>query len=406
MAVHLEGIDLIDPDSYADGVPHEMFARLRREAPVCRHEQPGATPFWAITRYRDIVSVSRDWATYSSERRGALLGEPPEEALATQRLMMLNMDPPRHSKLRALVNKGFTPRQIGQLTEPVRRVCNELVDAIAARGTCDFVTEIAAELPLQVIAELLGIPQADRHQVFEWSNTMVGSDDPEWRGTPEDSQNAAMAMYGYANELVEQRKDSPRDDLVSVLMQAEVDGERLTEMEFDLFFLLLAVAGNETTRNLISGGMLALFQHPDERRRLSEDRSLLDTAVEEMLRWVTPVMQFQRTAQRDTEVAGVRIAEGERVALYYVSANRDETVFDEPMRFDVGRSPNEHLTFGAGGPHFCLGNSLAKLEIRTVFDVLLDRLPDLELAAPPRKLRSNFLNGIKSMPVQFTPASA
>jgi len=406
MAVHLEGVELVDPDAYADGVPHETFARLRREAPVYRHEQPGASPFWAVTRYHDIVAVSRDWATYSSERRGALLGEPPEEALATQRLMMLNMDPPRHSKLRALVNKGFTPRQIGLLTEPVRRVCNELVETVAARGECDFVTEIAAELPLQVIAELLGIPQADRHQVFEWSNTMVGADDPEWRGSPEDAQNAAMSMYGYANDLALQRKDRPRDDLVSVLMQAEVDGEQLSEMEFDLFFLLLAVAGNETTRNLISGGMLALIQHPDQRRRLLEDRSLLDTGVEELLRWVTPVMQFQRTAQRDTQIAGVPIAEGERVALYYVSANRDEAVFDDPMTFDVGRTPNEHITFGAGGPHFCLGNSLARLEIRTVFDVLLDRLPDIELDGPPRKLRSNFLNGIKSMPVRFSPATA
>jgi cholest-4-en-3-one 26-monooxygenase len=406
MAVHLEGVELVDPDAYADGVPHETFARLRREAPVYRHEQPGASPFWAVTRYHDIVAVSRDWATYSSERRGALLGEPPEEALATQRLMMLNMDPPRHSKLRALVNKGFTPRQIALLTEPVRRVCDELVETVAARGECDFVTEIAAELPLQVIAELLGIPQADRHQVFEWSNTMVGADDPEWRGSPEDAQNAAMSMYGYANDLALQRKDSPRDDLVSVLMQAEVDGEQLSEMEFDLFFLLLAVAGNETTRNLISGGMLALIQHPDQRRRLLEDRSLLDTGVEELLRWVTPVMQFQRTAQRDTEIAGVPIAEGERVALYYVSANRDEAVFDDPMTFDVGRTPNEHITFGAGGPHFCLGNSLARLEIRTVFDVLLDRLPDIELDGPPRKLRSNFLNGIKSMPVRFSPATA
>jgi cholest-4-en-3-one 26-monooxygenase len=294
---------------------------------------------------------------------------------------------------------------IAVLTEPVRRVCDELVDAVAERGRCDFVTEIAAELPLQVIAELLGIPQADRHQVFEWSNTMVGADDPEWRGSPEDAQNAAMSMYAYANDLVQQRRDSPREDLVSVLMQAEVDGEQLTEMEFDLFFLLLAVAGNETTRNLISGGMLALIQHPDEMRRLRDDRSLLDTAVEEMLRWVTPVMQFQRTAQRDTRIAGVPIAEGERVALYYVSANRDEAVFGQPDRFDVGRTPNEHITFGAGGPHFCLGNSLARLEIRTVFDVLLDRLPDVELDGPPRKLRSNFLNGLKSMPVRFTPAA-
>jgi cholest-4-en-3-one 26-monooxygenase len=213
-----------------------------------------------------------------------------------------------------------------------------------------------------------------------------------------------MGMYGYANELALQRKDSPREDLVSVLMRAEVDGEQLTEMEFDLFFLLLAVAGNETTRNLISGGMLALIQHPDQWRRLQEDRSLLDTAVEEMLRWVTPVMQFQRTAQRDTEIAGVPIAEGERVGLFYVSANRDETVFEHPDRFDVGRSPNEHITFGAGGPHFCLGANLARLEIRAMFAELLDRAPGIELSGPVRKLRSNFLNGIKSMPVRFGPA--
>src|SRR5215470_14447905 len=337
MAVHLEGVELFDPDAYADGVPHETFARLRREAPVYRHEQPGASPFWAVTRYRDIVTVSRDWATYSSERRGALLGEPPEEALATQRLMMLNMDPPRHTKLRSLVNKGFTPRMIALLTGPVRRVCNELVDAVAERGRCDFVTEIAAELPLQVIAELLGIPQADRHQVFVWSNTMIGSDDPEWQGSPEDAQNAAMSMYAYANELALQRKDSPRDDLVSVLMRAEVDGEQLTEMEFDLFFLLLAVAGNETTRNLISGGLLALIEHPDQRQRLLDEPSLLDAAVEEMLRWITPVMQFQRTAQHDTEIGGQRIREGDKLVLFYASANRDELVFPDAARFDVGR---------------------------------------------------------------------
>src|SRR5499427_548749 len=406
MATRLEDVDLFDPDAYLQGVPHDAFAQLRREAPVYRHPRAGLPPFWAVTRYHDAVKVSRDWATFSSERKGALLREPLEEVLETQRLMMLNMDPPRHAKLRGLVNKGFTTRMVNQLTPAIRGICAEILDAVSERGECDFVREVAAELPLQVIAELLGIPRSDRHQVFEWSNTMIASDDPEWQRSPEESMSAAMAMYAYANELAVQRRDEPREDLVSVLMQAEVDGQRLSEMEFDLFFLLLAVAGNETTRNLISGGMLALIEHPDERRRLQEDRSRLDTAVEELLRWVTPVMQFQRTAQRDTEIAGVPIAEGERVALYYVSANRDEAVFDEPMRFDVGRSPNEHITFGAGGPHFCLGNSLARLEIRTVFDVLLDRLPDIELEGPPRKLRSNFLNGLKSMPVGFTPTTA
>ena len=397
-------VELFDPDAYANGVPHETFARLRREAPVYRHPQPGASPFWAITRHHDVVAVSRSAATFSSERRGALLREPPEEALATQRLMMLNMDPPRHTKLRGLVNKGFTPRMVARLEEPVRRICAQLVRSAVERGECDFVTEIAAELPLQVIAELLGIPQSDRHQVFEWSNTMIGGDDPEFRRSEEEARGAAMAMYAYANELALQRRDSPRDDLVSVLMRAEVDGEHLTEMEFDLFFLLLAVAGNETTRNLISGGMLALMQHPDQWRRLLGDRSLVPAAVEEMLRWVTPVMQFQRTAQRDTEIAGVPIAEGDRVGLFYVSANRDEAVFDEPDRFDVGRTPNDHVAFGAGGPHHCLGNNLARLEIRVMFEELLERAPGIEPNGPHRKLRSNFINGIKAMPVRFASA--
>ncbi|HEY4025307.1 MAG TPA: cytochrome P450 [Candidatus Dormibacteraeota bacterium] len=404
MATRLDDVDLVDPDVYAGGVPHETFALLRREAPVYRHPQPGASPFWAITRYRDVVAVSRDSATFSSERRGAMLGEPPEEALAIQRLMMLNMDPPRHTKLRGLINKGFTPRVVALLTEPIRRICAEVIDAAAERGECDFVTEISAELPLQVIAELLGVPQSDRHQIFEWSNTLVGGDDPEFRGKPEDAEAAAIAMYAYANDMVRQRMASPRDDLVSALMQAEVDGERLTETEFDLFFLLLAVAGNETTRNLISGGMLALIQNPDQWRRLRDDPSLLETGVEEMLRWVTPVMQFQRTAQRDTEIAGVPVAEGDRVALYYVSANRDEAVFEQPDRFDVGRSPNEHVAFSGGGPHFCLGANLARLEIRIMFEELLQRAPVIEPNGPPRKLRSSFLNGIKSMPVRLSPA--
>ena len=402
MATQLGAVDLFDPGAYLQGVPHETFARLRREAPVYRHRRVGLPPFWAVTRHDDIVKVSREWATFSSERKGALLREPPEEALETQRLMMLNMDPPRHAKLRGLVNKGFTPRMVSQLTPPIRRICGEILDAVSSRGECDFVKEVAAELPLQVIAELLGIPRSDRHQIFEWSNTMIASDDPEWQRSPEESMSAAMSMYAYANELALQRRDTPLDDLVSVLMRAEVDGERLSEMEFDVFFLLLAVAGNETTRNLISGGMLALIEHPDQFQRLRDDPSLLDTAVEEMLRWVTPVMQFQRTAQRDTEIGGQHISEGDRVAIYYVSANRDEAVFDRPDQFDVGRSPNEHLTFGGGGPHFCLGASLARLEIRLMFEELLGRLTEIELMGPPRRLRSNFINGLKEMPVRFT----
>ncbi len=400
----LEDVDLYDPDTYVPGVPHDMFALLRRDAPVFRHPEPGGPGFWAVTRYRDVVAVSRDFATYSSGRRGALLNDPPEEDLAGQQLMLLNMDPPRHTKLRANVNRGFTPRRIALLTDRVRSVCGTIIDGVAERGRCEVVSEVAAELPLQVIAEMMGIPPSDRHQIFEWSNKLVGFDDPDYRRSMEEARDVSMQMYLYANELALQRRDSPRDDLVSVLMGAEVDGEQLTEMEFDLFFLLLAVAGNETTRNLISGGMLALMQNPDQRRRLLEDASLLDTAVEEMLRWVTPVMQFRRTATRDAAIAGQPIAEGDKVVVYYSSANRDEAVFDRADRFDVGRSPNEHITFGGGGPHFCLGASLARLEIRVLFEELLRRLPDMELDGPLRRLRSNFINGLKEMPVRFQPA--
>jgi len=400
----LEDVDLLSPDVYTEGAPHDMFALLRREAPLFRHRDPDGPDFWAVTRYRDVVAVSRDFASFSSWRRGALATEVPDSALEQQRLMMLNMDPPRHTKLRGLVNKGFTPRMIAELTERVRGICAALVEHAGERGECDFVAEVAAELPLQVIAEMLGVPAEDRHQVYEWSNRLVGGTDPDLRPPVDDGQDAAMQMYLYANEMALQRRERPRDDLVSVLMQAEVDGERLTEMEFDLFFMLLAVAGNETTRNLISGGMLALVEHPDQRRRLVADPSLLPAAVEEMLRWVTPVMNFRRTATRDCQVAGQPIAEGDKVILYYPSANRDEAVFDSADRFDVGRDPNEHLGFGGGGPHFCLGANLARLEIRLMFEALLRRFPEAELAGPVRRLRSNFLSGIKSMPVRLQPS--
>ena len=398
----LEDVDLYDPDTYAQGVPHDVFALLRREAPVFRQAEPAGGFYWAVTRYRDVVAVSRDHATFSSGRRGALLNDPPDADLAGQQLMLLNMDPPRHTKLRGQVNRGFTPRMIGLLSERVRGLCAGILDEVAERGECDFVRDVAAELPLQVICELLGIPREDRRQIFEWSNKLIGFDDPEFRNSPDEARDVSMQIYLYANELALQRRDSPRDDLVSVLMRAEVEGEPLTEMEFDLFFLLLAVAGNETTRNLISGGMLALIEHPDERRRLIEDPSLLDTAVEEMLRWVTPVMQFRRTATRDAEIGGRPIAEGEKVVVYYSSANRDEDVFPGGDGFDVGRSPNDHITFGGGGPHFCLGANLARLEIRLMFEELLRRLPEVELNGPVRRLRSNFINGIKEMPVRFT----
>ena len=403
--MNLADIDLADPGTFRIGVPHAAFALLRREAPVFRQAEASGRGFWAVTRYADVVAISRDPRLFSSNAGGTNIFELDGGDLELVRMMLLNMDPPRHTKYRRLVSQGFTPRRIAQLERHVREICRRIVDGIAAAGECDFVTTVAADLPLQVIAEMLGVPHADRHRVFDWSNRLIGFDDPEYQTSAADGRLAAAEMWAYANALARERREQPRDDLVSVLMHAEVDGERLTEMEFDAFFLLLAVAGNETTRNLISGGMLALMEHPEERARLLAEPRLVPTAVEEMLRWVSPVLHFRRTATRDTELRGQRIRAGDKVVLFYPSANRDEAVFQDPDRFDVGRTPNEHLAFGIG-EHFCLGASLARLEIRAMFEELLSRLPDMELAGPVDRLRSNFINGIKHMPVRFTPERA
>ncbi|MDQ1395372.1 MAG: hypothetical protein QOG64_631, partial [Acidimicrobiaceae bacterium] len=390
----LHEVDLSRPANFVDAVPHEWFALLRREAPVYWHEERHGDGFWAVTRHADVASVNRDNLTYSSARGGTMLEDFPEPLLAQQRLMMLNMDPPMHTRYRLLVNKGFTPRMINQLEERARRLTNDIIDGLCEKGECDFVTDIAAELPLQVVAELVGVPHEDRHLIFDWSNRMVGSQDPEYHVSPEASFEASMELYAYANRLAAQKRADPGEDILSVLLRAEVNGERLTELELDLFFLLLAVAGNETTRNLISHGMLALIENPAERAKLLDDPTKLPGAVEEMLRWGTPVMQFRRTATKGTVIADQPIAAGDKVVIYYMSANRDETVFDDPYRFDIERSPNEHVAFGGGGPHFCLGANLARMEIRVMFQEVLRRMPDMELAGPVERLCSNFINGI------------
>jgi cholest-4-en-3-one 26-monooxygenase len=289
----------------------------------------------------------------------------------------------------------------------VREIATNIIDSVASRGSCDFVTEVAAELPLQVIAEMVGVPHEERHKIFDWSNRLIGFDDPELTTSMEDGGQAAAQLFMYAHELAAQRRNEPRDDLVSVLVRAEVDGEVLSEPAFDAFFLLLVVAGNETTRNLISGAMQAFMEHPEQRQRLIDDPSQMTIAVEEMLRWVSPVMYFRRTAQRDTEIRGQKIREGEKVVMYYPSGNRDEDVFGNTAgTFDVTRSPNPHIAFGGGGHHFCLGASLARLEIRVMFEELFRRLPDIAPAGPANRLRSNFINGIKHLPVQFAPERA
>jgi cholest-4-en-3-one 26-monooxygenase len=395
--------DLYSPDTYAHSMPHDAFAALRRESPVLWQPEPGGPGYWALMRYEDVVTVSTNADVFSSERGGTNIEDMPPDAMAVIRTILINMDPPKHTKYRRLVSTGFTPKMVSQLEPHVREITKRIVDGIAAKGTCDFVTDVAALLPLGVIAEMLGVPEEDHAKVFDWSNRLIGFDDPEYHTTAEDGRIAATEMFMYAHGLATERKQRPQTDLVSVLMGAEVDGESLSEADFDGFFILLAVAGNETTRNLISGAMLALIEHPEQRARLIADPALMTTAVEEFLRWVSPLIYFRRTLQRDIEVGGQAMRTGEKVAMYYPSANRDESIFEDAHVFDVGRAPNPHMAFGGGGPHFCLGNSLARLEIRCMFEELLSRLPDIELDGPVRRLRSNFINGIKHMPVRFTP---
>jgi len=398
-------VDLSDSRSYVPGVPHAWLAHLRRHDPVHWQDEAGGPGFWAVTRYEDCVTVNRDYERFSSAVRGTMPFEMPDEDVAQQSLMMLNMDPPLHTRYRRLVNKGFTPRMVRDLEANIHRVTDVIIDQVIEKGEADFVTDLSAELPLQVIAELLGVPQDDRHRMFEWSNRMVGNEDPEYQTQAEEALVAAMELYAYAAELFAIKRIDPHADLMSVLTTVEVEGEQLSEMELELFFLLLTVAGNETTRNLMSGAMDTFFQHPDQWQRLLDDRSLLPRAVDEMLRFVSPVMNFRRTAMCDVTLSGTEIKAGDKVVFFHASANRDEDVFAEADTFDIGRDPNPHIAFGGGGPHFCLGANLARMEIRVMFEHLLDRMPDIRRRGDLQRLQSQFINGVKHLPVAFTPAS-
>ncbi|HTX83518.1 MAG TPA: cytochrome P450 [Streptosporangiaceae bacterium] len=398
-------INIVDADVYQrGGPPHEMFCWLRTHDPVFWHAnggEPGWPGFWAVTRHADVGYLSRHPEIFSSAQRLSLFGEVPEEHIELQRLMMLNMDPPQHTRQRAFVNRGFTPRMIGRLEEHIAEICHALLDEVLDSGCADFVTQIAAPLPLWVICELVGAPVEDRGRLFELSNLLIGSADPEFQIGPQAQQNAAAEVYAYGAALAERRRADPADDIVTRLLQPDDEGEALTSDEFDLFFLLLTVAGNETTRNAAAGGMLALFEHPDQWERLLKDPGLIPTAAEEIVRWVSPVNLFRRTALRDTELGGKQIAAGDKVVVFYSSANRDESVFDLPDQFDVARDPNPHVGFGGGGPHFCLGRHLAALELRILLQALTERMPGIRLDGEPGRLRSNFINGIKHMPVRF-----
>jgi cholest-4-en-3-one 26-monooxygenase len=401
----IEGIDLL-AGTWGRGVPHDQFDRLRAEAPVCWHPEAGDTGFWALTKHADVRAASHDSATFSSELGGPFIPTQDEEALASIRLTILSMDPPKHNRYRRLVSKGFTPRMITALVEDIERRARVVVDEVCEKGEVEFVEEIAAQVPVQMICEMIGLEPEVWPRMFELSNQLIGSrDDPDYQELPEGPGSAAMEVYMLCDQVAADRRVNPRDDIMTALVQAEIDGERLDDAELNLFFITLIVAGNETTRNLINHSMLAMIEHPDQAQRLRDDPSLWDTGVEEMLRFGSSIHNFRRTATRDTEVRGVPIKEGDKVVLYYASANRDEEVFTDPHRFDVGRAPNDHLTFGGGGVHYCLGASLARAEIRATMRQLVERLPDLELAGPPNRLHSDFVNGIKTMPVRFTPTA-
>jgi cytochrome P450 len=396
-------IDLLAMGSFAHGHPWQQYAWLREHDPVHWHPEPGGPGFWAITKYDDVRSISRQPRTFSSYARTAMVPEPDEMSLLAQRQMMLNMDPPQHDRFKLLVSRGFTPRNAQLLSGRIAELAREIVDDVAARGECDLVHDIAGRLPSALIAELMGIPRADGERLYELTELMHTTDDAI--ATPERRGMAVFEMLSYAQQVAEAKRANPGDDIASALVHAEVDGDRLTDAELQWFFLLLVNAGGDTTRNLLAAGVQALFDHPDQHARLVADLdALVPTAVEELLRFTSPVVHFRRTVMHDTEVRGRPLREGDKVVVFYGSANRDGDVFADPDRFDVGRDPNPHLAFGGGGPHLCLGLHVARIEIAAMLREMLTRLRDLAPAGDPEPLASNFIAGIRSMPVRFTPA--
>lgn len=395
-------IDLVSASSYAAGHPWHQYAWLRSNAPVFWHEETDGPGFYAISKYDDIRTISRQPGTFSSYARGVMLAEADDASLFAQRQMMLSMDPPQHDRFKLLVSRGFTPKNAQLLTGRIEELAREIVDDVVERGSCDLVHDVTGRLPSGLISELMGIPREDGERLYELTEIMHTTDDAV---APPDVKMAAIAeMLGYAASVAERKRREPGDDIASTLVQAEVDGDRLTDDELQWFFLLLVNAGGDTTRNLLAAGIQLLFDHPDERARLMGDLDgLLPTAVEEMLRYSSPVVNFRRTVMRDVTVRGTELHEGDKVVVFYGSGNRDEDVFADPDRFDVGRDPNPHMAFGGGGPHLCLGLHVARIEIVTMLRELLSRVPDLRPAGEPERLASNFIAGIRTMPVEFTP---
>ena len=404
--MNIGDIDLLDRDVFARGVPHEWFTYLRRDHPLYRHPEPHGPGFWVVSKHADVQAVSRDAATYSSNPP-APLEDPVTPVEAPGLNVLIAMDPPEHTKFRKLVNRGFTPRMIAALDSHIHEITERVLDRAAGKGTCDFVVDVAAELPLEVICEMIGVPIEDRYKIFYWTNQALGAADagqidPEYFQGEGRAEQAQVEMFTYVYALCEERRQAPRDDIMSALLNAEVDGEKLTDLDLGAFFMFLSSAGNETTRNAAAYGIYAFTENPEQWDKLVQDPDgMIAGAVEEMLRWSSPVMYLRRNVTVDTELRGQTLRAGDKVALWYVSANRDEDVFEDPFRFDIERSPNDHLAFGAPGPHFCLGASLARLELRVLFGALARRFPVLRAQGAPAYLRSNVVAGIKHLPIDL-----
>jgi linalool 8-monooxygenase len=403
----IESTDLKNPDLYVPGVPHEVFTTLRRNDPVHWNPEAGGRGFWSITKYDDITAISKNPRLFSSARAHGghrmfdenvvgVAGIGAEETDAP----MISMDPPEHNRYRRLVSPGFTTPRLQAIEKRVRGRVVAILDRLSGRRECEFVTEAAAELPIQVLAELIGVPQEDRLKLFDWSNALIAEDDPELRKSPEQSVADVAAMAEYASRLWDDRVAHPGNDLISMLVHSKVDGETMTKERYLGTFILLVVAGNETTRNSISGGLIALTEFPEQRQKLVDDPSLLGTAATEIVRFVSPILHMRRTATADTELRGKKLKAGDKVILWYVSANRDEEIFADPFRLEVSRGEPGHLGFGIG-QHYCLGARLAELQLRIFFDEFLKRYPRAAPSGPIRRMRSNFVAGIKEMPVRL-----
>ena len=403
----LDQIDLGNLELWEAGPPHDLFTRLRREAPVHWSplgDYPEESGFWSLTRAADLRAVSLDWQTYSSYVGGIMVLDDFGIPLEAQQQQMISMDPPRHDRIKALFQRGFTPKRIGEHEERIRAIVNGVLDRVAPRGECELVNEVAGPVVSRVIGSFIGTPEEDDRRHLEETNMVLGFGDEDLRPTEEAVVEVMTNAWNETMELIAERRDNPgMDDLIDVLVHSEVDGEKLSDAEIFMGLGLLGAAGNDSTRSVFTSGMLGLFRNPDQLELLRSDPSLIPGAVEELLRMYPAFAHFRRTATREVELHGRTIRDGDKVLLWYVSSNRDESVYADGQRLDVTREP-DHQAFGAGGRHFCLGAALARLEIRVLLEETLRRFPDIELAGEPTQARSLFLNQLKTLPVRFTPA--